>query len=247
MLSVTLRRLFATLPALALCALVAGVAAALSDAGWAVVLGDLAAAVPVTLALTLPALALGSVLGALFGLTASLRRRSMAGALGALLGACGAALPGVLTVAVVAPLAVGATGGGAVALAWAALSLPAAAAAARRTRDALDHALEAGPVLAAHGRGLSEGTVLRHHAVPLGLAPAAEGLRLAGAATVAGAMVAEALFGPRGAGALLVDAVHGHAAATAVAALAGLSAVALLLNALGAVAHGLLDPRARLG
>ncbi|WP_448206406.1 ABC transporter permease subunit [Azospirillum sp. sgz302134] len=238
MLSFAVRRLAAAVPALLAFALIAAAVKGLGNG-----LGVVLAALPVTVALTLPALALGSGLGALFGLTASLRPRSPAGWAGHLLGWAGPALPAFLLAALFvtafkdtpAPVAFAAM----------ALALPPAAQAARLARGAFDDALDSGAVLAARARGLDDRAVLWRHAVPMGLAPVAGGLRSAAVATVTGAVAVESLFGLPGTGRLFLDAVRTGDAGASLAALAGLCGLAVLLSALGAVLHGWLDPRLR--
>lgn len=252
MLSFAARRFTAALPALALFALLAAVTAEATGRGWAAALGAIAAALPLTVALTVPAVAMGSGIGALLGLSAGLRPRSPAGWAGVLLGGIGPALPAFLLAAVFAALMTDRSF--TLVLAWTALAAAPAAQAARVARAALDGALDGtmsgttnggGAILAARGRGLGDRAVLWHHAVPLGLAPVAGGLRGAVTAVVAGAVAVESLFALPGAGRLFLETMRDGDAGTAVAALAGLCGLAVLLNAAGAVLHGWFDPRFR--
>ncbi|RIV97565.1 hypothetical protein, partial [Azospirillum brasilense] len=67
MLSLVLRRVLAVVPALLGLALTAAVVAALAGPGWTQALGAVLAALPATLALVVPALVLGTGVGALLG------------------------------------------------------------------------------------------------------------------------------------------------------------------------------------
>ena len=248
MLSFAARRFTAALPALALFALLAAVTAEATGRGWAAALGAMAAALPLTVALTVPALAMGTGIGALLGLSAGLRPRSPAGWAGVLLGGIGPALPAFLLAAVFATLMTDRSF--TLLLAWTALAAAPAAQAARAARAALDGALDGtmnggGAILAARGRGLGDRAVLWHHAVPLGLAPVAGGLRGAVIAVVTAAVAVESLFALPGAGRLFLETMRAGDAGTAVAALAGLCGLTVLLNAAGAVLHGWFDPRFR--
>lgn len=247
MLSFAVRRLVAVVPTLLVFALCAALAAVASGPGWADTLLAALVGLPVTAVLVLPALALGTLTGALFGLTASLRPGSVAGRLGALLGGAGPALPAFLLAAAFATLA--RSGPATLVLAWTALTVPPAAQAARLAREALDAELSGasggGVILAARGRGLGDRMILWHHAVLLGVAAVGAGLRAAVAATVTGAVAVEGLFGLPGAGRLFLAGARAGDAGNAVAALAGLCGLAVLLGAAGAVLHGWLDPRAR--
>ncbi|MCW2238354.1 ABC transporter permease subunit [Azospirillum canadense] len=260
MLSFAARRLAAVVPALLLFALCAALAAAAYAPDWSGALRSALAGLPVTVVLVVPPLAAGTLLGALLGLTASLRPRSLCGRAGRTLGALGPALPAFLLAAVLAApfTMMGRSGWAALPLAWLALAVPPAAQAARLAREALDDELHGDDVkdglprapggvalLAARGRGLGERTVLWHHAVPLGVAAVVGGLRIAVVATVAGAVAAESLFDVPGAGRLFVTAARASDAGIAVPALAALCGLAVLLGAGAAVLHGWLDPRAR--
>lgn len=243
MLSFAARRLAAAVPALLLFTLLAAVTAEATGRGWSEALGATAEALPMTAALTVPALVAGTGIGALLGLSAGLRPHSPAGWVGGLLGGIGPALPAFLLAAVFATLMKGASF--TLVLAWTALAMAPAAQAARVARGALDGALDGGSILAARGRGLGDRAVLWHHAVPLGLAPVAGGLRSAVIATVTGAVAVEGLFVLPGAGRLFLETTRAGDTGTAVAALAGLCGLTVLLNAISAVLHGWFDPRFR--
>ncbi|MBP2293976.1 ABC transporter permease subunit [Azospirillum rugosum] len=263
MLSFALRRLAAVVPALLVFALCAALAAAAYAHDWSGALRAALVGLPVTGALVVPPLAAGTLLGALLGLAASLRPRSLAGGAGRTLGALGPGLPGFLLAAVFAASFAmeGRSALAALPLVWLALAVPPAAQTARLAREALDDELH-GPsgdgfgdelprapgsvaLMAARGRGLGERAVVWHHAVPLGVAAVAGGLRIAAVATVTGAVAAESLFGLPGAGRLFTTAASTGNAGTAIPALAALCGLAVLLGAGGAVLHGWLDPRAR--
>nr|WP_281418421.1 ABC transporter permease subunit [Azospirillum soli] len=191
---------------------------------------------------------MGTGIGALLGLSAGLRPRSLAGWAGMLLGGIGPAVPAFLLAAVFAALMTDRSF--TLVLAWTALAVAPAAQAARVARQALDGALDGnmidgGAIFAARGRGLSNKAVLWHHAVPLGLAPVAGGLRSPVITVVAGAVAVEGLFALPGAGRLFLETMRAGDAGTAVAALAGLCGLTVLLNAAGAVLHGWFDPRFR--
>lgn len=233
MLSLVLRRVAAAVPALLGLALAAVVVAALTGNGWAEALGTALAALPPTLALVLPALALGTGLGALLG--------AMGGVGAAALGGAGPAIPGFLLAAVFAAASAQAP----VLPGLAALALPAAAQAATLAGRARAGA-EDTVLLAARGRGLNGPALLWRLALPLGLSAAVGGLRSAVAGTVTGAVAVESLFGLPGAGRLFVVAARAGDAGMAAAALAGLVGLAVLLNALGGALRGWIDPRARM-
>ncbi|OYD80504.1 ABC transporter permease subunit [Azospirillum brasilense] len=234
MLSLVLRRVLAVVPALLGLALTAAVVAALAGPGWTQALGAALAALPATLALVLPALALGNGLGALLGV--------MGGA-GAVLGGVGPAMPGFLLAAVFAATLAKAP----VLLGLAALALPAAAQAATLAGRARAGA-EDTVLLAARGRGMDGSALLWRLTLPLALSAAMGGLRSAVAGTVTAAVAVENLFGTgfSGVGRLFVEAARAGDAGMAVAAFAGLCGLAVLLGALGRALHGWIDPRARM-
>lgn len=227
MLSLVLRRVLAVVPALLGLALAAAVVAALAGPGWTQALGAALAALPATLALVVPALALGTGVGALLGV----------------LGGVGPAMPGFLLAAVFAATLAKAPA----LLGLAALALPAAAQAATLARRARAGA-EDTVLLAARGRGIDGSALLWRLTLPLGLSAAMGGLRSAVAGTVTAAVAVENLFGTgfSGAGRLFVEAARAGDTGMAVAALAGLCGLAVLLAALGGALHGRIDPRARM-
>ncbi|HYG91734.1 MAG TPA: ABC transporter permease subunit [Azospirillum sp.] len=239
MLSFAFRHFFGTLPAVLLLAVVAAYATPAGPEG----LARAAAGLPRTAALVAGALAVGLAAGIPFGLLAHYRPRSPAGRLGRMLGGIGAAVPGFLAAA----LAVTALGPGSSVEAAAALAVPILAEAARLARRGADAAAEQGFVLAARGRGVSARHAFLHHALPAALVPVVGVLGGLAAATTAGAVAAEALFGLPGTGRMLVEAARAGDAGGTAAAAALLAGLVLLLRAVGGILCGHLDPRARVG
>ncbi|WP_247872101.1 ABC transporter permease subunit [Azospirillum sp. TSO35-2] len=223
-----------------------GLAAALGPDAADAALG-LARGLVVTLLLILPALAIGTALGALAGAWAALAPRSAGGLFGRLLAGAGPLLPGFL-LAAVAALAVRA-GASPAPLGWTVLAIPAACQAARLSRPAMGRALGPGPeggaVRMARGLGLDERAVLRHHALPQAVAPVMGGLRVAVLAAMTGAVALESLLDLPGAGALMIDAARAGSAAGAVPALIALGGLTALLAALGLAVRDWIDPANR--
>lgn len=211
---------------------------------------------PVSLALGAGALALAVLAGVPLGAWAALRRRRAPDRVVAAFTALGLAIP----VYVVAPLLVLVFG---IRLGWfpvagwepgrwrdlvlptVALALPTLAYVARLTRGSLLEVLRLPHVRTARAKGLSEGAILRRHALPLALVPVVSYLGPAAAAVLTGSLVVETIFGLPGMGRFLVEGALNRDYTLVMGKVLVLAVLVIALNLVVDLVHARLDPRVR--
>lgn len=209
------------------------VAAGLAGAGW----GDLAGVLPgaavtgvVLVSALIPGLAIGAWAGARVGVGGAPSWLDFAVRVAA-------AARGTPIVALIAPIlaaVVVAIGGRDAAVVWFAELAAAVLAAARSSALALETGEGRDGVVAALGRGVAPGTIVRRHAFPLAFTRTVAEMGPTTAALTAGSAVVETVTGLPGVGqACARAAMSGNAPAFA-AAVAALFAVAMVIDAAGA-------------
>ena len=125
------------------------------------------------------------------------------------------------------------------------LALPVIAYVARLTRGSLLEVLRMPYVRTARSKGLSEGEVLRRHALRSALLPVVSYLGPATAFVVTGSLVVESYFGLPGTGRYLVEGAINRDYTLVMGMIVVYGALTLAANFLADLAYGWLDPRIR--
>ncbi|HWJ04711.1 MAG TPA: ABC transporter permease subunit [Steroidobacteraceae bacterium] len=127
------------------------------------------------------------------------------------------------------------------------LALPFVAYIARLTRGSLLEVLQAPYIRAARAKGLSQGALLRRHALKPTLLPVVSYLGPAAAALLTGSLVVEQVFGLPGVGRYFVQGAINRDYTLVMGMVIFYAAAILLLNLLVDLVYGWLDPRIRHG
>jgi oligopeptide transport system permease protein len=127
------------------------------------------------------------------------------------------------------------------------LALPFVAYVARLTRGSLLEVLQAPYIRSARAKGLSQGAVLRRHALKPTLMPVVSYLGPAAAALLTGSLVVEQVFGLPGVGRYFVQGAINRDYTLVMGMVIFYAALILLLNLAVDLVYGWLDPRIRHG
>lgn len=212
--------------------------------------------IPVTLALTVPALAIKIILGIPAGIYAALHRNSFADRAVMVLAVAGFTVPsfvlGLLLVLVFAVQLGWLPSGGQdswrhAILPVVTLGLGGAAVLARFTRSAMLEVLGQPYIRTASAKGVPWALVVRGHALPNAAIPTVTILGFLVGSLVAGAVVVESVFSWPGVGRLLVVAVGNRDLAVVQAILLLVAFTMVSANLIVDLLYGLLDPRLRSG
>jgi peptide/nickel transport system permease protein len=212
--------------------------------------------IPVTLALTVPALAIKIALGIPAGIYAALHRNSLADRVVMMLAVAGFTVPsfvlGLLLVLVFAVHLGWLPSGGQdswrhAILPVVTLGLGGAAVLARFTRSAMLEVLGQPYIRTASAKGVPWALVVRGHALPNAAIPTVTILGFLVGSLVAGAVVVESVFSWPGVGRLLVVAVGNRDLAVVQAILLLVAFTMVTANLIVDLLYGLLDPRLRSG
>jgi peptide/nickel transport system permease protein len=212
--------------------------------------------IPVTLALTVPALAIKIILGIPAGIYAALHRNSFADRAVMVLAVAGFTVPsfvlGLLLVLVFAVQLGWLPSGGQdswrhAILPVITLGLGGAAVLARFTRSAMLEVLGQPYIRTASAKGVPWALVVRGHALPNAAIPTVTILGFLVGSLVAGAVVVESVFSWPGVGRLLVVAVGNRDLAVVQAILLLVAFTMVSANLIVDLLYGLLDPRLRAG
>ena len=212
--------------------------------------------IPVTLALTVPALAIKIILGIPAGIYAALHRNSFADRAVMVLAVAGFTVPsfvlGLLLVLVFAVQLGWLPSGGQdswrhAILPVITLGLGGAAVLARFTRSAMLEVLGQPYIRTASAKGVPWPLVVRGHALPNAAIPTVTILGFLVGSLVAGAVVVESVFSWPGVGRLLVVAVGNRDLAVVQAILLLVAFTMVSANLIVDLLYGLLDPRLRSG
>jgi len=212
--------------------------------------------IPVTLALTVPALAIKIILGIPAGIYAALHRNSFADRAVMVLAVAGFTVPsfvlGLLLVLVFAVQLGWLPSGGQdswrhAILPVVTLGLGGAAVLARFTRSAMLEVLGQPYIRTASAKGVPWALVVRGHALPNAAIPTVTILGFLVGSLVAGAVVVESVFSWPGVGRLLVVAVGNRDLAVVQAILLLVAFTMVTANLIVDLLYGLLDPRLRSG
>jgi ABC-type dipeptide/oligopeptide/nickel transport system permease component len=216
---------------------------------------------PYTLALTLAALAMGLVLALPAGILAAVRRGRWLDHLLSVVSLFGLSIPGLA----LGPLLIllfsiqlgwlpvsGANSGGARAIEWPYLVLPAIAMGAslaailtRMIRTAMLEELGQDYIRTARAKGLGEFAVVCRHALPNALVPIVTVVGLQFGALLAGAIVTETIFSWPGLGRLTVSAISNRDYALVQGCLLSIGLTYVLVNLLTDVVYRWVNPRMR--
>ena len=214
---------------------------------------------PYTLALTVAALALGLHLALPAGVLAAVRRGRGVDQLLSVVSLFGLSVPGIALGPVLIlvfsiglgwlPVS-GANAGGAAAIDWRYLVLPAvtmgaslAAILTRMVRTAMLEELGQDYIRTARAKGLSERAVVWRHALPNALAPIVTVVGLQFGALLAGAIVTEKIFSWPGLGRLAVDAISNRDYALVQGCLLAIGLTYVLVNFLTDLVYQWINPR----
>ena len=212
--------------------------------------------IPVTLALTVPALAIKIILGIPAGIYAALHRNSLADRVVMMLAVAGFTVPsfvlGLVLVLVFAVQLGWLPSGGQdswrhAVLPVVTLGLGGAAVLARFTRSAMLEVLGQPYIRTASAKGVPWRLVVRGHALPNAAIPTVTILGFLVGSLVAGAVVVESVFSWPGVGRLLVVAVGNRDLAVVQAILLLVAFTMVTANLIVDLLYGLLDPRLRAG
>ena len=212
--------------------------------------------IPVTLALTVPALTIKIILGIPAGIYAALHRNSFADRAVMVLAVAGFTVPsfvlGLLLVLVFAVQLGWLPSGGQdswrhAVLPVVTLGLGGAAVLARFTRSAMLEVLGQPYIRTASAKGVPWALVVRGHALPNAAIPTVTILGFLVGSLVAGAVVVESVFSWPGVGRLLVVAVGNRDLAVVQAILLLVAFTMVTANLIVDLLYGLLDPRLRAG
>jgi len=212
--------------------------------------------VPLTLAITLPALLLKLVIGIPAGVFAALHRNSIADRLTMVASVAGFAIPSfVLALVLVLVFAVWLgwlpSGGNdhweSAVLPIATLGTGGAAILARFTRSAMLEVLGQPYIRAASAKGLAWRRVVVDHALPNAAIPTVTIVGFMVGSLIAGAVVVESVFAWPGVGRLLVASVANRDLAVVQTILLFIATSMVVANLLVDLAYGWLDPRMRTG
>lgn len=212
--------------------------------------------IPVTLALTVPALAIKIMFGIPAGIYAALHRNSFADRAVMVLAVAGFTVPsfvlGLLLVLVFAVQLGWLPSGGQdswrhAILPVVTLGLGGAAVLARFTRSAMLEVLGQPYIRTASAKGVPWALVVRGHALPNAAIPTVTILGFLVGSLVAGAVVVESVFSWPGVGRLLVVAVGNRDLAVVQAILLLVAFTMVTANLIVDLLYGLLDPRLRSG
>ena len=113
----------------------------------------------------------------------------------------------------------------------------------RYARSSLHESLQQDYILTAFSKGLSEGQVVRRHALRNSMIPVVTILSLDLGTFFSGALIVEIMFGYPGMGKLLFDAIQGSDYNLAISGLLLATVVTVLANFLADIAYAGLDPR----
>ncbi|HTW61461.1 MAG TPA: ABC transporter permease [Terracidiphilus sp.] len=216
---------------------------------------------PYTLALTLAALALALVLAVPAGILGALRRGRALDQTLSVVSLFGLSIPGIALGPVLilvfsillgwTPVS-GANAGGASAIGWRYLILPAvtmgaslAAILTRIVRTAMLEELGQDYIRTARAKGLSETAVVWRHALPNALVPIVTVIGLQFGALLAGAIVTEKIFSWPGLGRLVVDAISNRDYALVQGCLLAIGLTYVLVNFFTDVLYRFINPRMR--
>jgi len=216
---------------------------------------------PYTLALTLAALALALVLAVPAGILGALRRGRALDQTLSVVSLFGLSIPGIALGPVLilvfsillgwTPVS-GANAGGASAIGWRYLILPAvtmgaslAANLTRMVRTAMLEELGQDYIRTARAKGLSETAVVWRHALPNALVPIVTVIGLQFGALLAGAIVTEKIFSWPGLGRLVVDAISNRDYALVQGCLLAIGLTYVLVNFFTDVLYRFINPRMR--
>ena len=216
---------------------------------------------PYTLALTLAALALALVLAVPAGILGALRRGRALDQTLSVVSLFGLSIPGIALGPVLilvfsillgwTPVS-GANAGGASAIGWRYLILPAvtmgaslAAILTRMVRTAMLEELGQDYIRTARATGLSETAVVWRHALPNALVPIVTVIGLQFGALLAGAIVTEKIFSWPGLGRLVVDAISNRDYALVQGCLLAIGLTYVLVNFFTDVLYRFINPRMR--
>ena len=214
---------------------------------------------PYTLALTVAALLLGLLLALPAGVLAAVRRGRRTDQILSVVSLFGLSVPGIALGPVLILLfsiglgwlpVSGANAGGAAAIDWRHLVLPAvtmgaslAAILTRMVRTAMLEELGQDYIRTARAKGLSERAVVWRHALPNALVPIVTVVGLQFGALLAGAIVTEKIFSWPGLGRLVVDAISNRDYALVQGCLLAIGLTYVLVNFLTDLVYQWINPR----
>lgn len=130
-------------------------------------------------------------------------------------------------------------------LPWCVLALLFAAIYARMTRNSLLETLGEDYIRTARAKGLSERTVIIHHALRASLAPIVTMFGMDVALLVGGAIITESVFNIQGLGWLAIDASLGQDLPTVLGVVMVGAVAVVIMNLVVDIAYAFLDPRVR--
>ncbi|MGH8222907.1 MAG: ABC transporter permease subunit [Woeseiaceae bacterium] len=216
----------------------------------------IAGALPVSLRLGVLAMLLALTLGVGAGISAALRRNTIADRAVSAIATIGISVPAII----VAPLLAlvfavqlqwlpAGWGGRETLVRWimptVALALPQIAYIARMTRASMIEVLESEYVRTARAQGLRMRTIIRYHALKPALLPLLSYLGPAIVGIVTGAIVVEQIFGIPGLGRLFVQGAQNRDYTLVLGLVILYAALIILFNLVVDILYGLLDPRIR--
>jgi peptide/nickel transport system permease protein len=127
------------------------------------------------------------------------------------------------------------------------LAMPFIAIVARIARASIAESMQAGYIQTARSKGLTEGQVVRGHALRNSLGPVVTVVGLQVGALLGGAVVVENVFAWPGLGSLIVQSVSYRDYAVVQAAALLIASLVVVLNLLTDISYGAIDPRIRVG
>ncbi len=130
-------------------------------------------------------------------------------------------------------------------LPWSVLALLFAATYARMTRNTLLETLGEDYIRTARAKGLSERTVIVHHALRASLIPIVTMFGMDVALLVGGAIITESVFNIQGLGWLAIDSTLNQDLPTVVGVVALGAVAVVIMNVIVDIAYAFLDPRVR--
>lgn len=218
----------------------------------AVVLSRLGATIQLTLAATAIAVAVGLVLGISAGRRPESRTDRLVSALAIVFQAMPTFWIGIMlillfTVRLGLLPSSGAGGWQHLLMPAVTLAMPFVAIVARIARASIAESMQAGYIQTARSKGLTEGQVVRGHALRNSLGPVVTIVGLQIGALLGGAVVVENVFAWPGLGSLIVQSVSYRDYAVVQAAALLIAGVVVVLNLLTDISYGLIDPRIRVG
>jgi len=216
---------------------------------------EIAAYLPRTLELAISALLVATLLGVCMGILAAVHRDTWLDQLVMLVSLVGVSMPifwsGLLLIQLFAvqlgwlPVTSGGQGFAGLIMPALALALAPAALITRLTRGSLLEILPQEYIRTAYAKGLSQRTVLIHHALRNMMIPLVTVVGLQLGAMLSGTVVVETVFTRPGIGTLIITAIKQRDYLVVQGAVLYLSVLYVLVNLAVDIVYGLLDPRIR--